>query len=136
MWWYITTASFLLFHSYPIGSCHLHYHLSGSSAKVAAVAAHHHSAALPIPQVDRGQQALDVVLKVVPPAFEHSRFPPQPTGAGTLVFKGGGLDRHHRDGVRLHPPRWHPKSVKQGCCCSEKFDLVSVLEFSLKVCLA
>lgn len=108
MWWCVTSASSP--RSYPIGSCHLHYHLGGSSAEVATVAAHHHGAALPVPQVDRGQQALDVVLKVVPPALEHRRFPPQPTGAGPLVLKGGGLDRHHRDGVSLHPPRWDPKS--------------------------
>jgi len=89
---------------YPIGSCHLHDHLGGSWAEVAAVAAHHHGAALPVPQVDGGQHALDVVLQVVLLALEHRRLPPQPVGAGSLVVEGGGLDRQHRDGARLHPP--------------------------------
>ena len=94
--------------SYPVSSCHLHDHLDGSSAEVAAVAAHHHGAALSVPQVDGGQQALDVVLQVVLLALEHRRLPPQPAGAGPLVVEGGGLDRHHRDGARLHPPRREP----------------------------
>lgn len=89
---------------YPIGSCHLHYHLDGSPAEVAAVAAHHHGAALSVPQVDGGQEALDVVLQVVLLSLKHRSLPPQPVGAGPLVLKGGGLDRHHRDGARLHPP--------------------------------
>lgn len=89
---------------YPIRSCHLHYHLGGGSAEVAAVAAHHHGAALPVPQVDGGQHALDVVLQVVLLPLEHRRLPPQPVGAGPLVLEGGGLDRQHRDGARLHPP--------------------------------
>lgn len=94
--------------SYPVGSCHLHDHFGGSSAEVAAVAAHHHGAALSVPQVDGGQQALDVVLQVVLLALEHGRLPPQPVGPGPLVLEGGGLDRHHRDGARLHPPRLEP----------------------------
>ena len=94
--------------SYPVGSCHLHYQLGGGPAEVAAVAAHHHGAALPVPQVDGGQQALDVVLQVVLLPLEHRRLPPQPAGAGPLVVEGGGLDRHHRDGARLHPPRRDP----------------------------
>lgn len=95
-------------HSYPIGSCHLHYHLGGSSAEVAAVAAHHHGAALSVPQVDGGQHALDVVLQVVLLGLEHRCLPPQPAGTGPLVVEGGGLNRHHRDGARLHPPRRDP----------------------------
>lgn len=91
-------------HSYPIGSCHLHDHLSGGAAEVAAVAAHDHGASLAIPQVDGGQEALDVVLEVVLLALKHRRLPPQPAGAGPLVVEGGGLNRHHRDGARLHPP--------------------------------
>ncbi len=94
--------------SYPVGSCHLHDHLDGSSAEVAAVAAHHHGAALPVPQVDGGQQALDVVLQVVLLPLEHRCLPPQPIGTGPLVVEGGGLDRQHRDGARLHPPSRDP----------------------------
>lgn len=94
--------------SYPVGSCHLHYHLGGSSAEVAAVAAHHHGAALSVPQVDGGQHALDVVLQIVLLPLEHRRLPPQPAGTGPLVVEGGGLDRHHRDRARLHPPRRDP----------------------------
>lgn len=91
--------------SYPIGSCHLHYHLGGSSAEVAAVAAHHHGAALSVPQVDGGQHALDVVLQVVLLPLKHRCLPPQSIGTGPLVIEGGGLDRQHRNGARLHPPR-------------------------------
>lgn len=94
--------------AYPVGSCHLHYHLDGSSAEVAAVAAHHHGAALSVPQVDGGQHTLDVVLQVVLLPLEHCRLPPQPICTGPLVVEGGGLDRHHRDGARLHPPRRIP----------------------------
>lgn len=90
--------------AYPVGSCHLHDHLGGSPAEVAAVAAHHHGAALPVPQVDGRQQALDVVLQVILLPLEHRCLPPQPVGTGPLVLEGGGLDRHHRDGTRLHPP--------------------------------
>lgn len=91
------------FSSHPVGSCHLHYHFNGSSAEVAAVAAHHHGTALPVPQVDGGQHALYVVLQVVLLSLEHRGLPPQPVGTGPLVVEGGGLDRHHWDGARLHP---------------------------------
>lgn len=90
-------------YSYPVCSCHLHYHLDGSSAEVAAVAAHHHGATLSVPQVDGGQHALDVVLQVVFLPLEHRSLPPQSIGTGPLVLEGGGLDRHHRDRARLHP---------------------------------
>lgn len=92
-------------HSYPIGSCHLHDHLNGGAAEVAAVAAHDHGASLTVSQVDGGQEALDVVLEVVLLALKQRRLPPQAAGTWPLVVEGGGLDRHHRDGARLHPPR-------------------------------
>lgn len=93
---------------HPVGSCHLHYHLDGSSAEVTTVTAHHHGAALPVPQVDGGQHTLDVVLQVVLLPLEHRGLPPQSVGTGPLVVEGGGLDRYDRDGVRLHPPRRFP----------------------------
>lgn len=108
-------------HSYPVGSCHLHYHFDGGSAEVPAVAAHHHGAALAVPQVDGGQNTLNVILEVVLLALEHRCFLPQPVGTGPLIVERGGLDRHNRNGARLHPPRQGPSGwtrISQRICPS------------------
>lgn len=99
--------------THSIGGCHLDDHLDCPAAQVASVAAHHHGAALPVPEVHGGQDALDVVLQVVLLPLEHGRLPPEPVGTGPLVVEGGSLDRHHRDGARLHRRRGRGSNKKK-----------------------
>lgn len=89
--------------AYPVGRGHLDDDLDGRLAEVAAVAAHHHGAALAVAEVDGGEQALHEVGQVVALALKEARGPPQPPAARRpLVLVGRRLHRQHRDGVPLH----------------------------------
>lgn len=88
--------------SYPVGSCHLHDDFSCSPAEVSSIAAHHHSASLTVPQVDGGQQTLDIILKIVLFTFENRCLLSQPIRPWSLVIEGGSLDSQNGYRVSFH----------------------------------
>ena len=89
--------------AYPVGRGHLDDDLDGRLAQVAAVAAHHHGAALAVAEIDGGEQALHEAGQVVALALQEPRGAPQPPAARRpLVLVGRRLHRQHRDGVPLH----------------------------------
>ncbi len=93
---------FEIWTSYPVGSCHLNDDFSCSPAEVSSIAAHHHSASLTVPQVDGGQQTLDIILKIVLFTFENRCLLSQPIRPWSLVIEGGSLDSQNGYRVSFH----------------------------------
>ncbi len=93
---------FEIWTSYPVGSCHLNDDFSCSPAEVSSIAAHHHSASLTVPQVDGGQQTLDIILKIVLFTFKNRCLLSQPIRPWSLVIEGGSLDSQNGYRVSFH----------------------------------
>lgn len=73
--------------TYPIGSRHLHNNLDCCSAEVSPIAAHHHGTSLTVPQVDGGQDTLNIILQIVLSALKYSGLLAQAISPRSLVVK-------------------------------------------------
>lgn len=86
----------------PISSSHLHYDLNGSRIEVASISTHHHSGALPVPQVDGGEDALNEVVQVVLFRLEYMDLLPQAAGSRPLVRVRRSRQCQHLQGTIVH----------------------------------
>ncbi len=86
----------------PISSSHLCYDLNGSRIEVASISTHHHSGALPVPQVDGGEDALNEVVQVVLLRLENMGLLPQAVGSRPLVGVRRSRQSQHLQGTIVH----------------------------------
>lgn len=86
----------------PICSSHLHYDLNGSRIEVASISSHHHSGALPVPQVDGREDTLNEVVQIVLFRPENMHLLPQTTGPRPLIRVRSSRQSQHLQGTIVH----------------------------------